>query len=398
MGRTLESMAGVVASGRVRTAGRIEFIRDQGPLRRDVRARGFRWEPESLRDLAKILWAAERAHGYSMSALRLFSKTPSSRISPDGLLGGRGYIQQVKELRAALGQAVEALSSFTDTVHDEINAPHWAGAESPEFGEIVEDVQHVKANPEGFVEEQFQAQVPEAREDFNAFENPDPSDFNAFENPDPSDFNPFVDEEDQDDEDDATWDWNALSTTVSSGPPATPGPASARQTPYSAAINGVLDGFRKHFSSIGGPRVADSSVPPETLPGPRVMHVGPAESPEEFGYFTEQDERPSDDPLGEGFSQFDRILENPVVDGVTGYTNPTDGDQSEFRSSATKVADTYSWLPGSENEKPMDYYGLGVTDEDVEWMRAHNQPDPPPGTKPAIPKLPTDGLWDAVRE
>lgn len=402
------------SAGKVRTAGRIEFIRDQGPLRRDVRAEGFQWDPEILRNLAKILWAAERSHGYGMSALRLFSKMPSSEFSPDGLLGGRGYIQQVKELRANLGQAVEVLSSFTDTIHDEINAPHWASADSPGVGEIVEDVQHVKADPEGFVEQQFQDQVPEARDDFNAYENPDPADYN-----------PFVEERERGDVE--AWDWDALSPTVSSDLTEDkevpfPGPKSGLPTDeseqeegvtpiemfmnttgkhpagkYSMALDGVLEDFRRHFSSIGGPHTADSSVAPETLPGPRVMHIGPGESPEEFGYFTDQGERPSDDPLGEGFSHLDRLEESPVADGVTGYTDATQGDETTFKISAVRLADTYSWLPGSENEKPLNYYELGLSDEDFEWMKANNQPDPPPGLAPKPSGIPTDGLWDAVR-
>src|SRR4051812_38185676 len=80
-------------SHNVRTSGRVEFIKDTGPVRRDIRVEGFEWSPESLRALAKILWAAQRSHSYAISALRNFSKMPSSQISPDGLLGGRGYIQ-----------------------------------------------------------------------------------------------------------------------------------------------------------------------------------------------------------------------------------------------------------------------------------------------------------------
>ena len=65
----LEKAAAKLSSGRtgkVRTAGRIEFVRDQGPVRRDIRVKDFEWRPETLRNLTKILWAVERAHGYSI--------------------------------------------------------------------------------------------------------------------------------------------------------------------------------------------------------------------------------------------------------------------------------------------------------------------------------------------
>lgn len=428
MGKPIEDMAVRVVAGRVRTAGRIEFIRDQGPLRRDVRSREFAWEPDTLRNLAKILWAAERAHSYGMSALRLFSKMNSSDFSPDGLLGGFGYIQKVPDMRAGLSQSVEVLSGFLDTVHDEINAPHWANAgEDPVAEEIVEDAALVKADPEGFVEQQFQQQVPEAQ-----------GEFEGYENPNPEDYNPFLEAKEAKDEDDWGWDWEELSTpalasggTLSSTTDITedteiplPGPKSELPsddslqeegvTPvemlmnttgehprgnYAGAIERVLERFRAHNASMGGPvlRTADSSVAPETLPGPRVMHVGPGESPEEFGYFTDQGELPSDDPLGEGFSQLERIEESPVADGVTGYTDATQGDETVFKMSAIRVADSYSWLPGTTNEKNLNYYELGLTAEEVDWMRANNEPDMPPGIEPEPIRPPTDSLWDSVR-
>ena len=74
--------------GSVRTAGQIEFKKDRGPIRRDIRAPGFKWSPESLRNLAKILWAIQRSNSYTMAAYRVFSKMNSSDFSPDGLLGG----------------------------------------------------------------------------------------------------------------------------------------------------------------------------------------------------------------------------------------------------------------------------------------------------------------------
>jgi len=344
------------ASGRIRTAGRIEFVRDQGPVRRDIRVKDFEWNPETLRNLTKILWAVERSHGYAISALRLFSRMPSSQFSPDGLLGGRGYIQQVREMRSSLSQAVETLSAFTDTIHDEINAPHWAAGEDPIANEMMEGVEEVKANPEGFVEKQFKKEIPEAAE--------------AIGNPSPDDYNPFVNaEEDEDGEDGSDW-WGQYGEDDEEGP------------------------------RLSATRLADSSVPPETLPGPRVMHVGPGESPEPFGYFTDQGEVPSDDPSGAGFVQYDRILEDGFEGGVTG-DGSTDGDSSVFKMSAESLVRsgaTYSWLPGADNQKIMNYYEPGLTEAEVEWMRAHSNPDPPPGSNRPAARPRMDPLWESRME
>ncbi len=332
----------------IRTAGRIEFVRDQGPIRRDIRVKDFKWDQDTLRNLTKILWAVERSHGYAISSLRLFSKTPSSEFSPDGLLGGRGYIQKISDMRSSLSKAVETLSAFTDTIHDEINAPHWNIIEDPISTEIIEGAKEVKENPEKFVEEQF-------KQDVNGEQSIDDAEIS---NPSPEDSNPFFN--DTENSESSDW-WDKYENN---------------------------DDDVKTSSSYEH-KIADSSIDPGSLPGPRVMHIGPGASPEEFGYFTDQGDLPSDDPLGEGFTSIDPLIESPVADGTSPYTNPTDGDSSLY-----KVSGIYSWLPGANNQKSMNYYEPGITDAEVEWMRSHNDPDLPPGHLRSHRKPVKDPLWE----
>ncbi len=56
---------------------------------------------------------------------------------------------------------VEALSAFTDTVYDEVNAPHWKkkqeevnGEDKAQIEEIYEDVKEIKEDPESWAESQ----------------------------------------------------------------------------------------------------------------------------------------------------------------------------------------------------------------------------------------------------
>ena len=56
---------------------------------------------------------------------------------------------------------VEALSALSDTIYDEINAPHWAAIsrqetdeEKEEVAQIIQDAQEIKEDPEGWAEEQ----------------------------------------------------------------------------------------------------------------------------------------------------------------------------------------------------------------------------------------------------
>jgi hypothetical protein len=101
------------------------------------------------------------ALGHATSAYNRFVKIKSRNVSPDGSLGGKGYIAKIPEMRRQLMNCVEALSALTDTIYDELNAPHWNPSEDTldprdreEVREIVEDVEEIKDDPEGWAEEQ----------------------------------------------------------------------------------------------------------------------------------------------------------------------------------------------------------------------------------------------------
>jgi hypothetical protein len=307
--------------GRVHTAGRIEFVKDQGPLRRDVRVHDFDWDQSSHNDLAKILWAVQRSHSYAIAAYRILSKMSSSRFSPDGLLGGKGYIQNIKDMRSNLANASEFLSSFADTLHDEISAPHWRSAAAPETEELVQDSQEIKQNPEGFVEEEFEEEIQ-----------PSPSEPEVYVNPDASTMNPTVENPgEEDDEEDGGF-------------------------------------FQTSSRQAGG----NSSLPVETLSGPRVTQVGPGEGPGFEGSFNPPEDWPSDNMDIEkypGFGDYD--LAYPV------NYDSTDGDSSSFKFKKKKnkeAASTYSWLPGADNDRPLDFYRRGLTEKEILLMKSIADP------------------------
>lgn len=377
----------------IRTAGKIEFIRDQGPIRRNVRVQGFEWSPDRLRELSKILWACERAHSYTIASLRLFSRMPAADFSPDGLLGGVGYIQSVKDMRGALGQSVELLSTFCDTLHDEINAAHWAQVSAdPDVKSILEDTEETKADPDKFVQGEYD-------EDVNGDEG-----YMEVRNPTPEDYNPVVEsDEDEDDEEDgwdslyaplaaSTRESGKIKEKVKSDHSELPEDESAQKQGVSAVEmvmnttwenppSGYASAIKKIPEKIleRNSRHASSALPQGYVPTPRVDAIGPAEGGE-FGYFNDPEDWPSDDLSGEGFHSYDRILEgeDSYADGVTG-DSPTRGDETFLR--AASVIAGYSWLPGSKNEKLFNYYEPGLTEADIDWMKAHNEPDSP-FTKP----------------
>jgi hypothetical protein len=156
----------------IRTAGEVRFIKDKsndasqwawndsGPQERKITP-DFAFNPKNTKPLAKVLRSTNASLGHAMAAYALFTKLKSADISPDGALGGKGYIQKIAEMRRAYMNLVEALSALSDTLYDEIRAPHWAAIsrqEDPEDREeveqIVEDAVDIKADPEGWAEDQ----------------------------------------------------------------------------------------------------------------------------------------------------------------------------------------------------------------------------------------------------
>jgi hypothetical protein len=155
----------------LRTAGEVHFIKDKakdpnewawtdGPGERKI-VPEFSFNPKNTKPLAVVLRSTNSALGHAMRAYEVFTKLKSADISPDGALGGKGYIQRISAMRRAYMNLVEALSSISDTLYDEIRAPHWAAIsrqESPkeraEVEKIVEDALEIKEDPEAWAEEQ----------------------------------------------------------------------------------------------------------------------------------------------------------------------------------------------------------------------------------------------------
>ena len=429
----------------VRVGGKIEFVKDSGPIRRDVRIDEFNWEPDNLKSLAKILWAAQRSHSYALAAYRLFSKIPSSGISPDGLLGGRGYIQSIKDMRKSISSAVEMMSSFTDTIQDEINAEHWNQLSDGEIDGMVQDAENIKSNPEEFIDNEF----VDEDSDGDGFDSEEP-----IQNPSPESFEEeFISDDDGDDDDyddyddysdDNHDDSDYFSQTASdsfdnakdlkklerreqkgpsSGLPTDGGDQGEAKTVsemtmntttvgkggYASAISRALKAYESYHAS----RVASghkfmsfnefidhlsSSLPVDTLPGPRVEHIGPGESRTESGGYG--DSFGSDDPMGEGLSSgtnmSDPIYEDWTMDGVTGQGNQSDGSTLSISShmASLPINDGYSWLPGSSNDRNLNYYEYGLSEADTDWMRQNASPALPPGIKAPVKKVESKSLWD----
>lgn len=123
--------------------------------------KGHVYDPRALKPMAKMLWACSVSLGHALTAYREFTRFKSSAISPDGMVGGRGYVMTVKDVRTRLQEACEALSAVSDTIHDEINAPHWGpqldgmgDSEKVDFDQYVDEAESILNDPEAYGQEE----------------------------------------------------------------------------------------------------------------------------------------------------------------------------------------------------------------------------------------------------
>jgi hypothetical protein len=159
--------------GRTKTAGEVIFKKDRGddvgswayndiaPSLREIPG-DFNYSPRHQKPLAKILRATLAALGHTLSGYNRFAKIKSARVSPDGAMGGRGYIQKIADMRKQYMNCVEALSALADTIYDEINAPHWSvmsrqeeDGEKAEVKALIGDAEAIRSDPQEWAEQEM---------------------------------------------------------------------------------------------------------------------------------------------------------------------------------------------------------------------------------------------------
>ena len=150
---------------RTKTAGEIRFVKDQGPEEREIPS-DFAYKAKYVKPLNKIVWSLSCAMGHLTSAQSDFNKIKAVNISPDGKLGGKGYIQPISEIRTNLAQAVETISNTIDTIHDEVNGDHWkptveslSPSDKAEVEELQQDSEEIIEDPESYADKEYKEEV-----------------------------------------------------------------------------------------------------------------------------------------------------------------------------------------------------------------------------------------------
>jgi hypothetical protein len=106
--------------------------RDQGEHRQ---IGDFEYDRSKAKVLKKALHNLNVSLGTLFGAMKDLAMLRGSEITPDGKLGGSGFIMNFREMKAVLSDAISKLSDITDTIADELTNPKW-GLDTKEISKI----------------------------------------------------------------------------------------------------------------------------------------------------------------------------------------------------------------------------------------------------------------------
>ena len=309
----------------------------------------YKYDPAALKPMAKMLWSMSVSLGHALAAHKAFVRLKSATISPDGLLGGRGYVMSIKDTRTMLHDACEALSALCDTVHDEINAPHW----QPKLGQLekadIDKIQDLLNEAQSYLDDPESIDEDgEGKEEGGKGE----------------------DEEEEAKDGHAAWHHPAVEKankskrepgsqvpeggSKESGPQAQPlrhdmrKPSQDKQASAKSLAQRVAAKFLQ----------ANSSLPVETMPGgPRVQHLDRADNDQTGPYGTY-----GEDPMQ---AMFDETARNP--DGGGGskeyiYPSDWDSDLHEKQAAVWGVFGTAAIPDANSDPTPTKGWDFGIGD------------------------------------
>lgn len=161
------------SNSRTKTAGEVRFVTDdgQGEDTRQI-PDDYDYNSNKLTDLSDVLWGLSCSLGHLNKWQGKFTKIKSIDISPDGKLGGHGYVQGIKEMRENLSNCIETISRCIDTLDDEVKAPHWqeeqeelSEEEREEVEEKIEQAEEITGDPKEFAEGEFEEEFEEEEQE-----------------------------------------------------------------------------------------------------------------------------------------------------------------------------------------------------------------------------------------
>lgn len=111
-------------------------------IRREI-PEDFKYDSKKLKHLKHVLHNVTIALGTLTSSLNEFSKLKGPEVSPDGLLGGIGYIIPIKEIKETINSNIRGLSDVADCLADELTNPRWNIKEDKEVTELIKEKEEI---------------------------------------------------------------------------------------------------------------------------------------------------------------------------------------------------------------------------------------------------------------
>jgi len=122
---------------------------DEGSVPSSRAMNGFKPTKENLIKLLRVESKLDISLKFLAQAMTEFYSLKSIDISPDGKLGGRGYIMQVEDIRNRFYTIAELMSAVIDTLYDETRGEHWAS----QFNQNEDEQTELMIEPEDEVDE-----------------------------------------------------------------------------------------------------------------------------------------------------------------------------------------------------------------------------------------------------
>lgn len=113
----------------------------------------FSYNPKKVKHLKRVLHNVSVALGTLTSALNEFSRMKGPEVSPDGMLGGVGYIIPIREIKQTLNATVHGLSNIADCIADELTNPKWQVKEDKDVQELIKEKEDVVEKAEDVQED-----------------------------------------------------------------------------------------------------------------------------------------------------------------------------------------------------------------------------------------------------
>jgi hypothetical protein len=120
------------------TSGRLRLAASSGSARREI-PDDYKYNAKKIKHLKHILHNVSVALGTLTSSFNEFSRFKGPDISPDGKLGGAGYVLPLKEIKQAIQNSVYSLSDVADCIADELTNPKWEAKDDSEVKQLIKE-------------------------------------------------------------------------------------------------------------------------------------------------------------------------------------------------------------------------------------------------------------------